>query len=155
MCVCGVCMLLFVLCHLKEQCVLSSGISLNSLGVGDRVGLLTTPENLLSLYINGEEMDKLQYHPMSEKYGLVDMFGQCDEVVLNPLTVVPVPTSAMSDNYNSNLLESRKKRSKRLVVATTVLLPLKSAQDSCEYFQLCQRYLRLKLALPGQFRHSS
>ena len=105
---------------------------------------MSTPENFVFLFINGEEQEKLQYHPVSEKYGIVDLFGQCDEVLLCPLKLVPVPFSAINDN--NNILEPKKKRSKR---ETSVPLPLKNIYDSCEYFQLSQQYLRVKLALPG------
>ena len=136
-----------VVCWSQEQSILSSGVSLDKLVVGDRVGLMSTPENFVFLFINGEELEKLQYHPVSEKYGLVDLFGQCDEVLLRPLTLVPVPFSAISDN--DNMLESRKKKSKRGLTDISVALPLKNIYDSCEYFQLSQQYLRVKLALPG------
>lgn len=134
---------------------LPASASLEKLVEGDKLGLLAAPDGSLSLFVNGKQTAIFQFQALARKHVVVDLFGKCDEVLLLPL--IPVPPSppphslsATGNNNSVNVHEPRRRRGKRAQMVPRSIPPTtRTSCVDCEHFQLCQRYLKLKLALPG------
>ena len=123
----------YCVCSLSCQ----SGLkSLEDCAEGTRLGIWMDTRGHVRLRVDGSDMGPVATLPgTSAVYGLVDLYGKCEQVSFAPQDSQQVPAAAASASADQQLQ------------STTLM-------EQCEYFKMCQRFVR-SLALPKHFVSSN
>ncbi|KAI0236390.1 Neuralized-like protein 4 [Lamellibrachia satsuma] len=113
------------------------GSGLDSLQVGDTVGLMVSDETALHLYINGVDQGIITRDVPLVIYALVDLYGQCEQVTL--VTDDDVTTSSLEHREKADMEDGMKEKGCHCPEVNVI--------KNCEYQNLCSRF-QTTLGLP-------
>ncbi|WAR14180.1 NEUL4-like protein [Mya arenaria] len=126
------------------------GPNLNSLQVGQTVGVLVDEDHNLHMYVDGLDQGIAARDVPTPCHGLLDLYGQCEQV-----TII---AEGEDGRMNQLVVEDREKADIDDVVKEKVFRPLgdqSTVSRPCEYQNLCQR-IKTQLSLPeGYFDTAS
>ncbi|XP_067658409.1 neuralized-like protein 4 isoform X2 [Haliotis asinina] len=118
--------------------------NLDSLQVGQYVGLLVDDENCLHLYINGVDQGVAVRDVPTPCFGMIDLYGQCEQVTIVSEEGNMPPLNVGDDREKADIDDVvKEKQGGRMVCDLSVM-------RNCEYQNLCSR-LRTSLGLPDGY----
>ena len=148
---------------------LPESVNLLTLKPGHTVGVLCRSNGIVHFYIDGVHVPPTPHKVPKTRYVVIDLYGQCCEVELKPLTSmaagrIPLPRNAASPSLQAQprtkgsssvsrmqKMEAQKHSEQNGTQGTVVRKVSSGLRKSlpCAYHQLCERFLK-SLALPGK-----
>ncbi len=123
---------------LKTDSVVVGSFNLDQLETGQKVGILVDGMRNLKLSVNGVDLGVIVKNIPQPCYGILDLYGQCEEVSI-------VLGESNQDFVQASITNQESKNNSPLV-----LRPQQASSETCDYLSLCSRF-KSSLSIPSHF----
>ena len=125
------------------------GFNIDTLNANQSIGVVIDSHRNLKVLVNGQDFGIAVQNVPPVCYGLLDLYGQCEEI-----TIVKHENEASNEASNS-ILEDHEKdlitsMHNPIILRTLNQAISSSSSKGCEYFKMCSRF-KASLALPNHF----